>query len=262
MLGLAILVLLAVIAIAAPVIAPYNSRDGILADRLAPPSRDHLFGADALGRDIFSRVVYGARISFLSAIATVVGSAIIGTLIGLFAGFYGKWTDEILMRVTDAFFAFPSLVLAMAIAAMLGPSLRNALLAVAFVQWPIYARLIRGQVLGIRNLEYVEAASALGAGNGRLLFRHILPNAFQPVMVQATLDMGVVLLITSGLSFIGFGAQEPTPEWGLLVSAGRQYIMDQWWVSGFPGLAIFLMVMGFNLFGDGLRDLLDPRLRK
>ncbi|MDI3317254.1 MAG: ABC transporter permease [Bacillota bacterium] len=250
------------LALAAGVLAPYGPTEQDLAVRLAPPGPAHLLGTDSLGRDILSRILFGARIDLVIAVTVVAATALVGSAVGLLAGYAGGWVDEVLMRVTDMFLAFPSLILAMAIAAVLGPSLPNTLVAIAAVSWPAYARLMRGQVLALREALYVEAARSLGASPGRIVLRHLLPNALGPVLVQATLDMGGVIVTAAGLSFIGFGAQPPTPEWGLMVSDGRRTIMEQWWVATFPGLAILLLVLGFNLVGDGLRDVLDPRWRR
>ena len=186
----------------------------------------------------------------------------VGIVVGLIAGYRGGWLDEALMRVTDIFFAFPSLILAMAIAGALGPSLQNALIAVAVVTWPVYARLTRGQVLVLRDREFVQAARAVGAGHWLILRRHIFPNTLSPLLVQASFEMGTVILAVAGLSFIGFGAQPPTPEWGVMISEGRNYITTHWWLTFFPAVAMLLAVAGFNLVGDGLRDVLDPRLRR
>ncbi|MBX5465352.1 MAG: ABC transporter permease [Clostridia bacterium] len=260
--GAAVVALYVLLALAAGWLAPYGPADQELAARLAPPSPAHWLGTDSLGRDILSRILYGARIDLVVAVSVVVVTALAGSGVGLLAGWAGGWVDEALMRFTDMFLAFPSLILAMAIAAVLGPSLPNTLVAIAAVQWPAYARLMRGQVLALREALYVEAARSLGARPGRILLRHLLPNAVAPILVQATLDMGGVIMTAAGLSFIGFGAQPPAPEWGLMVSDGRRFIMNQWWVATFPGLAILLLVLGFNLVGDGLRDVLDPRWRR
>jgi len=189
-------------------------------------------------------------------------SGVLGTTVGVVAGFVGGRVDDILMRVTDIFFAFPSLILAMAIAAALGPSLTNTMIAIAIVTWPVYARLSRAQALVLRRQEFIEAARAMGLSDARIMARHLLPNALSPLIVQASFNMGEAILIAAGLSFIGFGAQPPTPEWGVMVSEGRDYMTTQWWVPTFPALAILIAVTGFNLLGDGLRDLLDPRLRR
>jgi len=260
--GLVTIVLFVLMAILAPVIAPYDPLEQNIPASLAPPSPEHWFGPDKLGRDIFSRMVYGARISLATGLSVVTMASLLGTTVGLLAGYAGGWWDEALMRITDIFFAFPSLILAMAIAGALGPSLQNALIAVAVVTWPIYARLVRGQVLVLRDQEFVQAARAVGAGSGLILRRHLLPNTLSPLLVQMSFDMGTTILAVAGLSFIGFGAQPPTPEWGVMISEGRNFITTHWWLTFFPAMAMLFAVAGFNLVGDGLRDVLDPRLRR
>ena len=261
-LGAAIVLALVVVAIFAPWIAPYSPTRINLRERLQPPSGKHLFGTDDAGRDILSRVIYGSRVT-LRICALVVGlTLVIGTLLGLVSGFFGGWVDELVMRVSDVFLAFPALILAMAIAAALGPSLENAIVAMVAIWWPRYARVTRGQVLSIREIDFVAAARAAGASSFRIMLRHILPNCISPVVVQATLDLGEVVLTAATLSFVGFGAQPPTPEWGAMVSVGRNFLRDYWWYTTFPGLAILITVMGFNLLGDAVRDILDPRLRR
>jgi peptide/nickel transport system permease protein len=259
--GGVIIIIFVLVALSGPIFA---SRDPIAQDlgrRLSPPSRDYPFGTDSLGRDVFSRVIYGARISVISGIAVITVATTFGIAAGMLAGWRGGWWDETLMRITDMFLAFPSLVLAMAISAILRPNLTNALLAIAVTAWPVYARIARAQALTLRARDYVEAARAEGAKT-TIVARHLIPNAVAPILVQATLDIGGIILTTAGLSFIGFGAQPPTPEWGLMVSDGRRFLMEQWWIATFPALAIMFLVLGFNLMGDGVRDLLDPRLRK
>ncbi len=251
-----------VIALVGPVLAPQNPLAQDLGRRLSGPSRDHPFGRDSLGRDVFTRVIYGARISLVSGTAVVLVATAFGIVTGMLAGWNGGWWDESLMRITDMFLAFPSLILAMAISAILRPNLTNALLAITVTSWPVYARIARAQVLTLRTRDYVEAARAEGATDAAILTRHLIPNAVAPILVQATVDIGNIILISAGLSFIGFGAQPPTPEWGVMVSEGRRFLMDQWWIATFPAIAILLLVLGFNLVGDGVRDLLDPRLRK
>lgn len=260
--GLLVIVIFTLIAVFAPLLAPFDPLQQDIPNGLAAPSPDHWMGTDKLGRDVFSRMLYGARISLGAGLGVVLMSAVVGALIGIVAGYVGGWADEGIMRVTDIFFAFPSLILAMAIAGALGPSLQNALIAVAVVTWPVYARLIRGQVLILRNREFVQAARAVGAGHGLILRRHLFPNTVSPLLVQASFDMGVTILAVAGLSFIGFGAQPPTPEWGVMISEGRNYITTHWWLTFFPAMAMLLAVAGFNLVGDGLRDVLDPRLRR
>jgi peptide/nickel transport system permease protein len=249
-------------AITAPLLAPHPPLAQSLEDRLGPPQPGFPLGLDQLGRDILSRVLFGARLSLAVGLVVVFLAGLLGTAVGVTAGYLGGGVDHLLMRVTDIFFAFPSLILAMAIAAALGPSLVNAMIAIAIVTWPVYARLSRAQTLVLRRLEFIEAARAVGASDGRVMRRHVLPNIVSPLIVQASFNMGEAILIAAGLSFIGFGAQPPTPEWGVMISEGRDYITTQWWVPTFPGLAILLAVAGFNLVGDGLRDLLDPRLRR
>ena len=259
--GLAIILFFIVLAVFAPLLTHWNPTATDLGIRLLPPSPKHWLGTDDLGMDVFSRIVYGARIDLESSLIVVLSAGTIGTLMGLFAGWLGGWWDEILMRITDMFLAFPSLILAMAISAILTPNLTNALIAISVTYWPIYARLARAQVLALRKLEFVEAARSIGLPQVGILFRHILPNAFTPLLVEGTLDMGSVLLIAAGLSFIGFGAQPPTPEWGLMIAQGQSFLMTQWWVSTVPAIAILLLVIGFNQLGDALRDMLDPRMR-
>ncbi len=246
----------------APVLAPADPLEQDLSFRLKPPSSAHWLGADQLGRDVLSRILFGTRISLTIGLVVVGSAGTFGTLVGLVAGYRRGLVDEALMRVTDVFLAFPALILAMAIAGALGPSLNNAMIAIAVVTWPVYARLARGQVLSLREREFVEAARALGASPGRIIWRHLLPNSLAPILVQASFDMGGAILSAAGLSFIGFGAQPPTPEWGVMISEGRKFISTQPWLSLFPGLAILLTVTAFNFIGDGLRDTLDPRLRE
>lgn len=256
-----ILVILVLAGVLAPLIAPYDPVKLDLTQRLLPPSSNHLFGTDHLGRDVFSRTLYGARISLMVGLVVVSIGLAIGTTLGMLAGYVGNTPDQVIMRVADMFLAFPSLVLAMALVAALGPDLLNVMLAISITSWPGYSRLVRGMVLSIKEVDYVDAARAIGVRQGRILVRHILPNAIAPVFVAATLNMGVAIIVASGLSFIGFGVQPPTPEWGAMVSDGRTYMNTHFWIATFPGLAILVAVTGFNLFGDGLRDALDPRLR-
>ena len=260
--GLALAVALIVVAIAAPVIVPYDPIDLNPRDRLLPPSAANWFGTDDGGRDICSRVIFGTRYSLLAAAVVLSLAVVLGTSVGLVAGFAGGKTDEALMRLTDMFLAFPALVLAMGISAALGPSLVNSMIAIAVVWWPWYARLVRGQTLRLRQEQFVDAARASGASDAQMIVRHILPNCWTPIIVQVTLDIGYAILTTASLSFIGLGAQPPTPEWGAMVNSGKAYILDQWWMATFPGLAIFLAVMAFNLLGDGLQEALSPVLRQ
>jgi peptide/nickel transport system permease protein len=248
-------------ALGAPALSSFDPLDTALQENLRPPGPGHLLGTDQLGRDILSRILHGARLSLRVGLVVVGLAGLVGVITGLAAGFWGGWMDDVLMRITDVFLAFPSLILAMAIAAALGPSLSNVMIAVAAVTWPVYARLTRGQVLSLREMPFVEAARSVGVPDHRIIARHLLPNIVSALMVQASFDMGGAILAAAGLSFIGFGAQPPIPEWGVMISEGRNYIATQWWLSTFPALAILLVVTGFNLLGDGLRDLLDPRAR-
>ncbi|MGB8645129.1 MAG: nickel transporter permease [Anaerolineae bacterium] len=259
--GLILLLFFGLSALFASVIAPFDPLDQILIVRLKPPSPVHWLGTDQLGRDILSRLLFGARISLTVGLGVVFSAGTFGTLVGLIAGYAGGLVDEMLMRLTDIFFAFPPLILAMAIAGALGPSLNNAMIAIAVVTWPVYARLVRGQVLSLREREFIVAARSIGVPTPRILWRHLLPNTLAPILVQASFDMGGAILSAAGLSFIGFGAQPPTPEWGVMISEGRKFISTQPWLPLFPGLAILLTVAAFNLLGDGVRDILDPRLR-
>ena len=259
--ALAVIVVFAGAAVLAPLVAPADPLSQTLAARLQPPSAAHWLGTDQLGRDLLSRLVYGARISLVIGLTVVMLAGVFGTLVGLVAGYAGGFTEEGLMRLTDVFLAFPPLILAMAIAGALGPSLTNAIIAIAVVTWAIYARLARGQILSLRKQEFVEAARSVGVPRSRILLRHLLPNALAPLLVQASFDMGAAIVSAAGLSFIGFGAQPPTPEWGVMISEGRNFISTEPWLSLFPGLAILLAVGAFNVLGDGLRDALDPRLR-
>jgi len=259
--GSIFLLALLVMAIFAPEIAPYNPIMPNPIDKLLPPSGQHLFGTDEVGRDIFSRVVYGARISLKVSVLVVIIAFPVGTLLGAIAGFFGGWIDQTIMRITDIFLAFPGIILAMAIAAALGPSITNVLLALSATWWPWYTRIVRSSVLPLKEIEFVESARALGASRVRILFRDILPNAIAPAGVQASLDLGNVILSAAALSFIGLGAQPPSPEWGAMLASSREILRDAWWSATFPGIAILITVLGFNLFGDGLRDVLDPRQR-
>jgi peptide/nickel transport system permease protein len=263
--GVAWICFMVFVAVAAPWIAPYPAQGrgaSHLETRFAAPSAQHLFGCDELGRDVLSRVIFGARIPLMISSVVALFVLLVGPLLGALAGYFGGWADEVIMRITDIFLAFPALVLAMAFVAILGPNVRNLAIAIMITWWPWYTRLVRGMAVSLRERPYVEAAKTMGVRSPVIVLRHILPNAFGPVVVQITLDIGTVILEVAGLSFLGLGAQPPTPEWGLMVSDGVQYILDQWWISVFPGLAIFLLVLAFNLVGDGLRDVLDPRTKR
>ncbi len=229
--------------------------------RLQPPSLEAWFGTDELGRDLFSRVVHGIRLSLGAALGVVVLTALIGIPVGVVAGYLGGWFDTVVMRIADVFIAFPSLIMAMAIVTVLGPGLGNAMIALAMVWWPQYARLARGQVLQLRELPYIEAASALGARAGRIMLRHLLPNALTPLVVKMSLDVSVAILATASFSFLGLGASPPSPELGSLVTQGRNYFLDGWWYTTLPGAVILVLSLAFNVLADDLRDILDPSLR-
>ena len=256
-----ILGVMLVLCVVPQVVAPLDPLRTQPGRRLQPPSRAHWAGTDYLGRDIWSRVVYGARYSLLPAVTAVLIAGTIGSLLGLASGYAGGWTDESLMRLTDVFLAVPPLILAMAIATALGPSARNAAIAVIVVWWPSYARLARAEAQVLRTVEYVQAARAGGAGSLRVVLRHILPNQVSSLVVKASLDIGTVLLLLSGLSFLGIGAQPPTPEWGLEVATSRQYMFERPWYTVASSAAIFLAVYSMNILGDAVRERLDPRLR-
>lgn len=260
MAGLAVIAIWGLVALAAPLIAPYGPLQQKVEDRLQPPSPQHLFGTDELGRDVFSRVIHGARISLPVGLIVIAFSMLMGALVGALAGYLGGLFDLLIMRVADITLAFPSIVLALAIASVLGPSLKNAVIAMILVWWPEYARLMRGQVLSVKGNEYVTAARSVGVQRWRILGRHILPNSGSPIVIKASLDAGSAILTIAALSFIGLGAVPPTPEWGAMISMGR-FKFYQWWLTAFPGLAVLTVVLGFNFLGDGLRDALDPRLR-
>ncbi len=258
---LALLFLL--LAFIGPYIAPFNPTLVELPLRFLPPGAGgHLLGTDELGRDILSRLLAGDRYALEVAVLVLGIALFLGFLVGAAAGLGSRWLDDTLMRVTDMFLAFPPLVLAMAVAAALGPSLLHAMLAMAIVWWPVYARLVRGQLLILRHADYVEAALASGASRLRVLMRHVVPNMLDPILVQLTMDVGNAILTAASLAFVGLGAQPPSPDWGLMVATGRLYVLEQWWIVTFPGLAILFVVLAFNLLGDGLRDVLDPTLQQ
>jgi len=259
--GVAVISIFIVIAILAPLIAPYPPEEQELSQRLAPPSLFHPMGRDDFGRDILSRAIYGVRVSILVGIVVVGISAVIGVILGLIAGYFGGFLDELLMRIVDILLAFPGILLAIAIVAVLGPGLKNLLLALSLIGWVSYARLTRGQVLKIKELEYIEAARAIGAGNLRILFRHLLPNVIPPVIIQATLGIAGVIIAEASLSFLGLGVPPPSPSLGGMLSEGLSHLIDAPHLTIFPGLMISLLVLAFNFLGDGLRDLLDPRLK-
>ena len=260
--GFALVGLFIGMAIFAPWIAPHGAEERFWNLPQEPPSWQFPFGTDTTGGDIYSRVIWGARLDLAIALTVVASAIVIGSVLGSVSGFLGRAFDEVLMRITDVFLAFPALILAMAVAAALGRNLTNLTIALIVVWWPTYARLIRGQVLAEKERLYVDAARAVGAKPARIIFRHVLPNSIFPVIVQATLDLGGVILTAAGLSFIGFGAGAGVAEWGLMIADGRSYLFQSPWIATFPGLAILLSSLGLNLVGDGLRDVLDPRLRR
>jgi len=262
--GLGIIFILIVTVFFAPFLAPYPDQGrGLsnLKERLLSPSIKHPLGTDNLGRDILSRIIFGSRISLKATLVVIVIVLSLGVPLGLIAGYFGGKVDDIIMRFADMILAFPSLLLAIAIVASLGPSLINALIAVSLPWWPWYTRLMRSQVLSIKEMQFVESARAIGVSRRRIMFRHILPNCLSPIIVQATLDMGYIILAIAGLGFLGLGTQPPAADWGVMVSDGREFFMIQWWISTFSGGAIFLTVLAFNLVGDGIREALDPKIR-
>jgi peptide/nickel transport system permease protein len=260
--GAIILVLFVLIALFADFVAPYDPIKMVPKDHRQSPSSEHWMGTDLLGRDILTRVIYGARLSLLIGLISVAIGATVGTVLGLGAGYYGGMSDSLVMRVMDGMLAFPGILLALMIIAALGTGISNVMIAVGVATIPIYARLVRGTVLSAKEDLYVESARVIGSSNRRIMFQHILPNVIAPVIVLSTLQFGIAILTAAGLSFLGLGAQPPTPEWGLMVSMGREYLGKAWWMSTFPGLAITVTVIAINLLGDGLREALDPRQRK
>lgn len=260
MFGLSILLLLVLIAIAAPLIAPHDPFAQTLSNRLLPPGSDgYLLGTDSLGRDILSRLIYGARITLYIVTLVALIAPIAGLFVGTLAGYMGGIVDAVLMRITDIFLAFPRLVLALAFVAALGAGIENAVLAISLTAWPPYARIARAETLTIRNSDYIAAVRLQGAGAVRILTKHIWPLCISSLIVRVTLDMAGIILAAAGLGFLGLGAQPPSPEWGAMISEGRRFILDHWWVATIPGLAIFTVSLAFNLLGDGLRDVLDPK---
>lgn len=261
--GVILLLLVALVSILAPVLAPHDPIETNLAQRLAPiGTSGYLLGADELGRDILSRLIWGGRISLLIGFSAVMVAMMLGVMVGLLAGYFGGWVDTLVMRLIDILMAFPAILLAITIVASLGPGLRNAMLAVAIVGIPYYARIVRGNVLSLREQEFIQAARVIGAPNVRIILRHVFPNTLAPLIVAATLDVGWFIMAAAGLSFLGLGAQPPMAEWGVMLSTGRQFIRNAPHLSILPGTAIFLVVLALNFLGDGLRDALDPRLRE
>ena len=260
--GTGIIAFLLLVAAVAPLLATHDPYEQILPDRLLPPSTHHYFGTDSLGRDIYSRVVYGSRVTLTIAFLVAAISTPLGLVIGVLAGYFGGALDEILMRFSDVFLAFPKLILAIAFAAALGPGVENAIVAISVANWPSYARLARAETLNVRNNDYIQVIRSMGASNLRIMVGHITPMCLSSIIVRLSLDMGTIILTAAGLGFLALVAQPPVPEWGLIVCDGRQFLVDQWWVSTLPGFAILIVVMGFNLMGDGFRDILDPHQRQ
>jgi peptide/nickel transport system permease protein len=262
--GLLLVVAFLVVALVGPWIVPYpeDATGAVHLDqKLQSPSRAHWFGTDEVGDDVYTRVVLGTRVSLQIGLVITVIAALVGVPLGVVAGYVGGATGEVILRVTDIFLAVPALVLAVAVVSALGPGIVNAVIAIALVWWPGYVRLVHGKALAVTQASYVEAARAVGMGRARIAFVHVLPNCLSPILVKASMDMGTAILTAASLGFIGLGAQPPNPEWGAMISHGRNYLPTWWWYSAFPGLAIYLTVLGFNLLGDGLRDVLDPKSR-
>lgn len=260
--GLVLIAFILFFAVAGDLVIPYDPIKVSMKERLEPPSREHWFGTDEVGRDVFSRVIAGTRISLVSALVVIGLAALIGIPLGMVAGYSGGALDNIIMRITDMFLGFPALLLAIAVAAALGPGLMKGMAASALVWWPGYARLARGQVLAVKEMLFVEAARAIGASNRRIVFKHILTNTTSPFVIKFTMDIGYAILFISGLGFLGLGAQPPTPEWGTQIADGRTYILQSWWYPAFPGIAIAIAVICFNFLGDALQYALDPTMTK
>ncbi|MBJ6126341.1 ABC transporter permease [Microvirga splendida] len=263
-LGLAIVILLVLVAAFADFIAPYSPIVGgdLRTERLLPPSETYWLGTDDQARDIFSRIIYGSRITLFVVILVSIIATPVGLLVGTVSGYLGGWVDTVLMRITDIFLAFPRLVLALAFVAALGPGIENAVIAIAITSWPPYARIARAETLMIRNSDFIAAVKLQGASTPRIIMGHVVPLCVSSLIVRVTLDMAGIILTAAGLGFLGLGAQPPMPEWGAMVATGRNYLIDQWWVAAMPGIAIFVVSLGFNLLGDGLRDVLDPKAAK
>lgn len=265
LISLVVIVVIVVTALLAPWIVPYPgdiSDETHIAQKFMAPGGAHLLGTDELGRDILSRILYGARVSLSSALLAVGISLLIGVPLGAVAGAFGGKVDNVIMRITDVFLGFPALLLCIALVALMGVSLTNATIAIAISWWPGYTRLVRGQAISIRERQFVLAAETIGTSKVKIIFKHVLPNTISPVIVQASMDMGGVILTVASLSYLGLGAQLPVPEWGLMISTAQNYFPDKWWCSIFPGLAIFITVLCFNLVGDAVREILDPKTRK
>jgi peptide/nickel transport system permease protein len=261
MVGMIIILFFIILGLVAPLLTPYTYEEQDLVNRLQPPSGEHWMGTDDLGRDIFTRIAYGARVSLQVGFFAVTGALIFGTLLGIIAGYFGRWVDMIISRIFDILLAFPSILLAIAVVAILGASLQNALIAIAIINIPIFGRLVRSKVISLREEEYIMAARAQGMKNGRIILHHILPNSIAPIIVQSTLGFGTAILEAAALGFLGLGAQPPTPEWGQMLASSREFIQLAPWTLIMPGISIMLVVLGFNLIGDGLRDALDPKMK-
>lgn len=259
--GAGIVLFFILLAIFGPNVAPQGINEQDLSKRLLAPSSEHWFGTDDFGRDIFSRIIHGARISLWVGFFSVVLSVIVGSLLGIIAGYYGKWIDTVISRIFDIMLAFPSMLLAIAVVSVLGPSLQNALIAIAIINIPNFGRLIRSKVLSVKEEEYIVSAKAIGMRDSRILFSHILPNSMTPIIVQGTLAIATAIIEAAALGFLGLGAQAPAPEWGKMLADARKFLLNAPWTMIFPGLAIMLTVLGFNLMGDGLRDALDPKMK-
>ncbi|MFJ7699942.1 nickel transporter permease [Lysinibacillus fusiformis] len=259
--GAGIVIFFVLLAVIGPFIAPQGINEQDLTKRLLAPSSNHWFGTDDFGRDIFSRIIHGARISLWVGFFSVILSVIIGSLLGIIAGYYGKWIDTIISRIFDIMLAFPSMLLAIAVVSVLGPSLQNALIAIAIINVPNFGRLIRSKVLSVKEEEYIVSAKAIGMRDSRILFSHILPNSITPIIVQGTLAIATAIIEAAALGFLGLGAQAPAPEWGKMLADARKFLLNAPWTMIFPGIAIMLTVLGFNLMGDGLRDALDPKMK-
>jgi peptide/nickel transport system permease protein len=262
MVGAIIILFYIFIALFAPILAPYDPYEIQLENKLMPPSFDHWMGTDDKGRDILSRILYGSRLSMGVGFAAVAFGAFFGIIFGLVAGYYGKWVDSIIMRIMDVMLAFPGILLALAIISALGPSLINVTIAVGAFSVPLFARIVRGSTLEVKRLEYIDAIRSLGANDFTIIFKHIFPNILSPIIVQGTLRLATAILSAAGLSFLGLGAQPPSPEWGTMLSNGRDFLFSAPYIALFPGMAISILVLGFNIFGDGLRDAFDPRMKK
>ncbi len=257
--GLMIILSLVLVAIFASILSPHDPLAADLTKRLLPPGSEYLLGTDNLGRDILSRIIHGSRITLVVVSIVVITAAPVGLLIGTISGYFGGWIDTFLMRITDVFLAFPKLILALAFVSALGVGIENAILAIAITAWPPYARIARAETITVRRAEYIDATRLQGASWYRIVLKHIVPMCLSSVIIRVTLDMAGIILTAAGLGFLGLGARPPSPEWGLMIASGRQFILDQWWVATIPGICIFLVSLGFNLLGDGMRDVLDPK---